>query len=184
MAAPTPAAADLRQLAEKYRALAELRAHRDQTPELDPRGPATRAALRALAESHPGCLRELDTLGAPEIERRARAASAAADGQPLEPWMAWIWAYHRLMRASLAIKRRLGRARLREGAPLAALLTEAEQIAGWPLSASFIHAVARPPQRRLGVVVLDLLGELYEDSPRVISETLFPPRRPSPYTLR
>jgi hypothetical protein len=183
-AMPQPTADDLRALAEKYRALAELRAHRDLSPAADPRAPGSRAALRTLAERHPGCLRELDTLGAAAIEQRAAAAAAAADGGALETWMAWIWAYHRLMRASLAVKRLLGRGRLREGAPLAALLAEAERVAGWPLDASFVRAVADPPQRRLGVVVLNLLGELYGDAPSAIGDVLFPKRRPSPYVLR
>src|SRR3954470_17992695 len=175
MEPPSPAAAELLELAEKYRTLAGLRAQKDGTP-----AQAGRATLQALAARHPGCLRELDTLGAPEIERRARAARAAAAGGPREPWMAWIWAYHRLMRATLATKQALGRDRSGAGPELAA---EAERIAGFPLDAAFVQAVAAPPQRRLAVLVLERLGQLFGAPPATIADTLSPRRRPAPYTL-
>jgi hypothetical protein len=174
---PSPAAADLRELAEKYRALAGLRAQKDGSP-----AQAGRATLQALAARHPGCLRELDTLGGPELERRASAAAAAAAGASLEPWMAWVWAYHRLMRATLDTKRALGRGRPHPDR-LPALIAEAERIAGFPLGAGFVEAVAAPPQRRLGVVVLQLLGQLFGHPPALIADSLFPRRRPAPYTL-
>jgi hypothetical protein len=96
--------------------------------------------------------------------------------------MAWIWAYHRLMRATLATRRALGRGPLRpeQVAPLAA---EAERIAGFPLDGGFVPAVAAPPQGRLGVAVLERLGRLYAEAPAVIAGALFPRRRPAPYTL-
>ncbi|HXU80213.1 MAG TPA: hypothetical protein VN914_02375 [Polyangia bacterium] len=177
MRPPSPTAADLGELAEKYRALAVLRAHRD-----GPQGQAGRATLQALAARHPGCLRELDTLGAPELERRASVTEAAAAGAATEPWMAWIWAYHRLMRATLATKRALGRGKLRAEA-IPALAADATLIAGLPLDEAFVRAVAAPPQRRLGVAVLQLLGSLFGEPPARIAATLFPRRRPPPYTL-
>jgi hypothetical protein len=173
---PWPAPAELLELAEKYRTLAALRAQKDGTSVQ-----AGRTTLQALAARHPGCLRELDTLGAPELERRARAAEAAAGGGAREPWMAWIWAYHRLMRATLATRRALGRAPLPDD--IAPLAVEAERIAGFPLDDGFVPAVAAPPQGRLGVAVLERLGRLYAESPAVIAGALFPRRRPSPYTL-
>jgi hypothetical protein len=174
---PSPAAAELLELAEKYRTLAALRAQKDGTP-----AQAGRATLRALAARHPGCLRELDTLGGPELDRRARTAEAAAAGGPREPWMAWIWAYHRLMRATLATRRALGRG---PAAPdqVAALAVEAQRIAGFPLDGGFVPAVAAPPQGRLGVAVLERLGRLFAESPAAIADALFPRRHPAPYTL-
>jgi hypothetical protein len=86
-------------LARKYRALAALRARRDGGGE-----PATRGELRALAREFPGCLRELDTLGRPELARRAMAAAAAAAGGAREPWMDWIASYHALMSEALAAR--------------------------------------------------------------------------------
>jgi hypothetical protein len=174
---PSPAAAELRELADKYRALAQLRGRRDGGG-----APAGAPTLRALAAKHPGCLRELDTLGLGELERRACAADAAAEGGAREPWMAWIWAYHRLMRAALATKRALG------GAPpppdrMTALAAEAQRLAGFALEARFVTEVAAPPQGRLAVLVLRRLGDLFAQPPRTIADTLFPPRRPPPYTL-
>jgi len=177
MEPPCPDAADLLELAEKYQALAGLRAQRDGSTTQ-----ASRATLRALADRHPGCLRELDTLGPVEIDRRAQAARAAAAGGPREPWMAWIWAYHRLMRATLAVKRAIGRGQPRAD-ELQALVNEARRIAGFALDTGFVLAVASPPQRRIGVVVLHLLAELFATPAAAIAQNLFPPRRPSPYTL-
>ncbi len=168
---PSPTAADLRGLAAKYRRLSALGAE------------TSKDDLRAVANEFPGALRELDTLGAPELTRRADATESAAAGGPLEPWMAWIWAYHRLMRATLALKRSLGRRR-----PLAAdldrLAAQATELAGFPLDGPFVHAVVRPPQRRLAVVVLERLAALYGIPATTIATALFPIRRPSPYTLR
>jgi hypothetical protein len=177
MIPPSPDAAALLELAEKYRTLVALRAQRDTS---DAR--TTRAVLRELADRHPGCLRELDTLGAVELERRAAAATAAAAGGPTEGWMSWIWAYHRLMRATLSTKRALGRGRPRPER-LPALAAEAARIAGVPLDTAFVLAVASPPQRRLGVVVLQMLGALFAVPPAEIAARLFPARRPPPYHL-
>jgi hypothetical protein len=93
-------------LARKYHALAALRARRDGD------GPAaTRAELRALAAEFPGCLRELDTLGATELARRERLCAAGAH----EPWMDWIAAYHARVRAALAARAGGTRVRASEG---------------------------------------------------------------------
>jgi hypothetical protein len=177
MDALLPAAAELLELAQKYRALIALRAQKDGTPTQ-----ASRGTLQALAARHPGCLRELDTLGPPELERRARAAESAAAGGDREPWMAWIWAYHHLMRATLTTRRALGRGPL-QPERLAALAAEASRLSGFVLGDDFVRAVAAPPQRRLGVLVLERLGRLFGQSPARIADTLFPRRRPPPYTL-
>jgi len=93
---PTLPRARLEALARKYAALVALRSRRDGD------GPAaTRVELRALAAEFPGALRELDTLGAPELARRADACTASLAGGIQEPWMAWIDAFHTLMRGAL-----------------------------------------------------------------------------------
>jgi hypothetical protein len=93
---PTLPHARLEALARKYACLVALRSRRDGD------GPAaTRAELRALAAEFPGALRELDTLGAPELARRADACAAALAGGIQEPWMAWIDGFHTLMRQAL-----------------------------------------------------------------------------------
>jgi hypothetical protein len=86
---PTLSQARLEALARKYACLVALRTRRDGD------GPAaTRAELRALAAEFPGALRELDTLGAAELARRADACAAALAGGIQEPWMAWIDGFH------------------------------------------------------------------------------------------
>jgi hypothetical protein len=146
-------------LARKYAALVALRRRRDAGG--DAQGGGT---LRALAAEFPGCLRELDTLGPTELERRARATAAAADGGPLEPWMAWIDGYHALMRDALA---------LRDPARRAAV----------EVDAAFAAAVLAPPEGRVGIVVLRALAARFGVPAATISAALFPARRPSPYSL-
>lgn len=179
----SPGADELNALARKYRTLVELRARRDQLPHgqaqsppaeppplSEPRTPA--AVLRSLAREFPGCLRELDTLGAAELaQRAARVAEAAAAGAASEPWMAWIARYHRLMRAALAI-RRAGGAAAGEGSS-----------DGLEVDAAFVADVMAPPDGRLGIVVFRRLGREFGVPAREIAAALFPVRRPSPYEL-
>jgi hypothetical protein len=196
-------------LLRKYRLLASWRLARDEDDHSTEVGRANRAALKALAEEFPGALRELDLLGLPEIKRRIgrltppglrrgqraakragqnwlseRAASRLTDNQDLKSdrWIAWILAYHSLMRAALVTKRTLGRAR---PSPTAVdqLAKTATTIAGVRLDESFVHDVARPPGGRLAIVVLRAVARRFDVSPVRVSATLFPPRRPAPYQL-
>jgi hypothetical protein len=172
-------AIDLGALERKYRVLSELRARR----EAGEGQPTARERLRALAREFPGCLRELDTLGAPELQRRARAAEAAARGGAREAWMDWIRAYHEVMRAALHI-----RASVSPKAALAPedqrrLAEDASAVAGVPLDESFVDAVRTPPYGRIGVVVLRALAARFGQPAETIARALFPVRRPSPYDL-
>jgi hypothetical protein len=148
-------------LARKYATLVALRRRRDAGGDA-----AGGGALRALAAEFPGCLRELDTLGLPELERRAHAC---ADADIDEPWIAWISAYHALMRAAFAV-----RAPERAGAASSAAEAADE---------AFVAAVLAPPEGRIGVVVLRALAKRFGVPAATIATTLFPARRPSPYTL-
>jgi hypothetical protein len=139
-------------LARKYAALAGLRLRRDGDGP-----PATRGELRALAAEFPGCLRELDTLGADELARRATATAAAASGAVTEPWMHWIAAYHEAMREALAARA--------------------------PGSAADSVGRVSGPEGRLNVVILRRLALRFGVPADIIAHTLFPVRRPSPYTL-
>ena len=153
---------ELRALARKYVALAELRARRDRG---EPGGGAEKlSALRELAREFPGSLRELDTLGGVELARRAERTAAAAEGEEREAWMEWICGYHQLMRAALEIRR--GPARAIEG-----------------IDEAFVAAVKAPPQGRIGIVVLRRLAAIHTTPAREIAAALFPLRRPSPYEL-
>ncbi len=178
----SPGADELHALARKYRTLVALRARRDQhqpaEPNLPPPPPSEKtpaAVLRSLAREFPGCLRELDTLGAVELARRAACvAEAAAAGEATEPWMAWIARYHRLMRAALAI-RRAGGDRGDAGA--------GDPRDGVEVEAAFVADVMAPPDGRVGIVVLRRLARDFGVPAKEIAAALFPVRRPSPYEL-
>jgi malonyl-CoA/methylmalonyl-CoA synthetase len=173
---------DLAALADKYEALATLRGRRDEGG-----AGATRDQLRRLARAFPGALRELDTLGAAELGRRARACRAAAAGGPEEPWMRWIWLFHRLLAAALAVKREAGvRARTTQPLPPARLraLAEAALVeSGISVDDAAVAAWAAPPGGRLVPLVLRTLARETGIGAAALSATLFPPRRPPPYTL-
>jgi hypothetical protein len=166
-----------RALARKYAALVELRRRRDAGG--DAAGGNT---LRALAAEFPGCLRELDTLGLSELERRAAAAATDAD----EPWMSWIAAYHALMRGALAVRDpRAANARddARALAAIAAAAAGADAAIARVFDEAFLAAVLTPPGGRVGVVVLRALATRFGVPAATIAATLFPTRRPSPYAL-
>lgn len=155
-----PPEAALRALARKYQRLAAWRGQRDEGSS------ATRGELRALAAEFPGCLRELDTLGATELARRALVCAGAAEGTtPGEPWMAWIDGYHALMRRAFAARDRRVRG----------LSGESDD--------DFERAVLSPPGGRMGVVVLRALAFRFGVPAATIAAALFPVRRPSPYGL-
>jgi len=163
-------------LARKYAALVELRRRRDTGG--DPLGGG---ALRALAAEFPGCLRELDTLGLAELERRAQVTRATTLGAHAEPWMAWIDGYHALMRAALAVRAPTRAGDTRTDAR--ALAASATSAAGVAVDETFVAAVLAPPHGRVGVVVLRALGARFGVPAAAIAAALFPVRRPSPYTL-
>ncbi len=156
---PSPVA--LQALARKYVRLAAWRDRRDG----DGLAAATRDELRVLASEFPGCLRELDTLGAAELARRAAAcAAAAADPLTAEPWMAWIDGYHALVRRALAAR-------------------EARARGEAPGGDAFEQAALAPPGGRMGVVVMRALAVRFGVPAATIAAALFPVRRPSPYDL-
>jgi hypothetical protein len=175
-------AATLAGLARKYATLVELRRRRDAGGDA-----AGGGALRALATEFPGCLRELDTLGLAELERRAHATTAAVAGLPREPWMDWIVAYHALLRGGLALRDPARAPPRRDQTDMAALVAIAGAAAGAGgaalIDASFVADVLAPPGGRVGVVVLRALAAHFDVPATTISATLFPARRPSPYAL-
>ncbi len=164
-----PSPAELAALADKYQRLVALRVARDAG------GPeATREQLRDLSRRFPGSLRELDTLGEAELRRRARAA---ADGAS-EPWMAWITAFHRLMRAALLVKASRARQRddrnEREDADLA---QRVRSETGLTIDRDLLRAFARPPQGRLAPLVLAEVARSFQVEAETMRTCLFPRRR-------
>ncbi len=167
-----PSRDELLALLRKYDAIAALRRDRAKGA-----AAAERGTLRALAKEFPGALRELDTLALTEIARRRRALSRAARGGAIDPWMAWMIAYHATMRAALVIKAKLGKSRPITDATMRAAIRSAVRLAGVPADRSFVESVARPPQGRLNVVVFERLGQKFARPPDEIWQALFPARR-------
>ncbi len=172
---PAPAVADLRALATKYRALADLRSRRDGDG-----APATKHELRALADEFPGCLRELDTLGEAEIARRARACDAAAAGAATQPWLSWIWCYHCMLRAALALKRGAPDRKPLSAARLKAHAEALSRSTGLALTPAFAAAVLHPPRGRLGSTIVRAVAELFAVPAPMVTAALMPSRRPGP----
>jgi hypothetical protein len=164
-----PDAAALARLAWKYRELGDLRRARARGEAVPPPH-----VFKALAREFPGCLRELDTLALDEVDARARALAAAAEGGPTAPWMEWLGGYHALLRAALRIKPRAG-AGLSD-ARAEALARDASAFAGVEVDAAFVRAVAAPPGGRVVGVVFARLSRLHGCPVAEMKAALFPAR--------
>ena len=162
----------LRALARKYRELGELRRAKTRDGSV-----ASREVFQALAHEFPGALRELDTLPLEEIDRRAVVLDRASAGGAIEPWMEWMAAYHAVMRAALATKRRWSGEDALAGAPLEEMAEDATRMAGVEIRAADIEAIGRPPAGRISVVVFDVLARTFGVAAEEIWEVLFPARR-------
>ena len=165
-------------LLRKYRLLARWRRAKDLSARssadaagavafVDPAEVASPAAMRALAQEFPGALRELDLLGAAELERRGACLQAALeqDGPACEPdgerWIGWIAAYHALMQLALAL-----RSPSPPAGPPPAIADDA-----------FLRDVQRPPDGRLSAAVLQALARLFQQPADELRTVLFPRRR-------
>jgi hypothetical protein len=185
---PPPTPTELEDLAIKYESLVRLRAGRDHDPNgsnghSNGHGESVRDLLRALSRQFPGSLRELDTLGLLELQRRAKVARAAAAGGAREPWMAWILAFHRLTAAALLIKRDNAARRRGRAVNERASRMQAAELARFNLEPPLVEALTHPPGGRLAPVVLGELARRFAVQPRALSETLFPSRRRRAETL-
>jgi hypothetical protein len=175
-----PTGEELACLARKYDTLADLRARREMGGGVAPRG-----ELLALAREFPGALRELDTLPIAEIQLRREALAAALGGDSPARWITWMIAYHATMRAALAIKARLARARdrgtLSEGL-VRQLAVEIAQQTALPVDEAFVRAVSQPPARRVNAAIFERLGREFGVPAEDMWETLFPARRKRRFT--
>ena len=133
-------------LLAKYAEILALRRARSVDPPI--------ARLRALSETFPGSLRELDALGDDEVERRL-ALLRAADGKSApEAWMVGMHWFHVELGALLRAKRWLGTRRNVDAA-----LTEAFVSAHAGDDAALhwqteLAAIARPPGGKLSRLAL------------------------------
>lgn len=152
-------------LGRKYRVLSELR-----------RGlvPGEVGVLKRLAAEFPGALRELDCLPLDVIDRRRDAVSRAEQGAPLEPWIEWMIAYHRLMRLALAAKRRLASARSPGFEQATRIALELRLECAEPCEPAFVERVASPPSGRLNRLVFEELAIVLGRSSFEIEGALFP----------
>jgi len=161
-----PLPSDLARLAHKYRTIGELRRARSRgepVPERD--------VFRALSSEFPGVLSELDTLPLEEIDRRADSLALAAEGAAIEPWMAWIHAYHALMRAALFIRLRTARAR---SEITAAMAEKASERSGIRVDEAFAQTVARPPGGRINAVIYARLSAIFGVPATDVKRAIFP----------
>jgi hypothetical protein len=174
-----PSLRSLARLARKYRTLGSLRrakARGEAIPE--------RAVFRDLAAEFPGALTELDTLHLDEIDRRADLLERAAEGGDIDPWMAWLHAYHALARAALHIRlrgaRARGDARARPLEPAidpsmaTSLAAAASERSGIPVDDAFVQAVLRPPGGRVNAVLYERLSIAFGVPAPVIKRAIFP----------
>lgn len=168
---PPPSGAELERLADKYAQMASLRRAK-RRGEAD----APREVYRTLASEYPGSLNELDTLTLRELDERAGALRAAALHGAREPWMDWLDAYHRLMRAALLVKATL-RGKRPDAATSTSLVRSVSRSTGVEVDPSFVELVARPPGGRLVATVFDCLGRHFGAPSDEMWTTLFPRRR-------
>jgi hypothetical protein len=145
----------------------------------------TRAEMRALAEAHPGALRELDTLGERELARRVEGVACATTGGPIEPWMTWVLLMHRLLAAALFLKseRSAGKAGRAEPPPdsqgRARLRAQAEALAQVPLPDALVEALLSPPGGRVTPIVLAEVAARFHRPVEEVAAVLLPSRRQS-----
>ncbi|HWV37812.1 MAG TPA: hypothetical protein VN033_04970 [Vulgatibacter sp.] len=109
-----PSARRLDRLAWKYLQLTTLRARREELERAgawrfdDVEARDRKRAFRRIAREFPGALRELDSLPASALRRRAAAverARAAPPDTPREPWIDLALDFHRIVRMILAVRR-------------------------------------------------------------------------------
>ncbi len=151
-----PTRDELVALEEKYSQLEGLRRGRERGETIP-----DRSVFKRLAERFPGALRELDTLPMHVIEERRRQLGQTLAGDEVAPWMAWIAAYHRLMRVALWIKLRTAKAPDIGDERMAFLLRNITNEFGFGLEESFVRDVAKPRSGRIHAVVFARLGEMF-----------------------
>ena len=166
---------------DKYTILLQMRRRRDTGENTD------RATLAQLSQRFPGALRELDRNRAAALQERLEIVQAVREGRlPPPDWLAWIWNYHRLLSAALAV--RLAAAGVLS-APLSTranhrldpserrlIQTMAEKQTGVSIDAEFLMLALAPPDGRLAPTVLSTVAAQFGTTAAQVGDTLFPPR--------
>jgi hypothetical protein len=167
-----PSAERLARLAAKYHDLGALRRARQRGEPVPHRD-----VFRKLAGEFPGCLHELDTLPLDEIDQREAALRRASEGGTVEPWMAWLDGYHALLRAALWLRAPPREVEASTEEQAKRLAEAASAIAGVPVDAGFVRAVADPPGGRLVTLVFATLERMHGSPAATIRRALFPHAR-------
>ena len=136
-----------------------------------------RIIFKSFAGRFPGVLRELDTLPMDAITSRRQALGVAVSGGVVEPWIAWMVAYHGLLRAALWIKIRTAKQSDVTKERMAFLLRGVTNEFGFGVDEAFVVDVARPRTGRLNAVVLERLEMMFGVSVVEIRKELFKGRR-------
>jgi len=163
-----PTREELLALEAKYAQMESLRRARDRGEPIP-----ERQVFKALAERFPGVLRELDTLPLDVIEKRRQLLAEAIAGGVVESWMAWMVAYHGLMRAALWIKLRTAKQPDVTTERMVFLRRGLTNEFGFGLDEAFVVEVARPRAGRLNAVVLARLADMFGVSAAEIRKALF-----------
>jgi hypothetical protein len=98
---------------------------------------------------------------------------AAVVGGEVEPWMAWMVAYHGLMRAALWIKIRTAKQPAVTNERVVFLVRGVTNEFGFGVDEAFVLEVARPRAGRLNAVVLARLEMMFGVSVAEIRKGLF-----------
>ena len=167
-----PTRDELLALEAKYVQMESLRQARERGEPIP-----ERMVFKSFAERFPGVLRELDTLPMDAITSRRQALGVAVSGGVVEPWMAWMVAYHGLMRAALWIKIRTAKQPDVTQERMVFLLRVITSEFGFGVDESFILDVVRPRAGRLNAVVLGRLEVMFGVSVVELRKGLFGGRR-------
>ncbi len=171
MSSSGPTRDQLTLLESKYAEILALRQARDRGEPMP-----EKHVFKALAERFPGVLRELDTLPLEVVENRLLALRAAGVDGPIEPWMAWMSAYHALVRVALSIKLRTAKRQELSPDRLIFLARTAGTEVGFGVDEQFVMEVARPRAGRINAVVMARLETMFGVPEMEIRKALFPGR--------
>jgi hypothetical protein len=163
-----PTREDLLALEAKYAQLEALRRARERGEPIP-----ERAVFKALAGQFPGALRELDKLPMVVIEMRRQQLGIAVAGGLVEPWMAWMVAYHALLRAALWIKMRTAKRPDVTSERVVILVRGVADEFGFGVDEQFVVDVARPQAGRINAVVLGRLEVIFGVSMGELRRGLF-----------
>lgn len=145
-------------LRDKYETLLSLRSARRDAPDQDP----PRAALRRLAQTFPGALRELELRSDEDLRERLRGLSLEA-GSAVPPWAPPQVVFHGTLRIALALKRVMANAddpeaRARQHLASIAPTIDAPPVILW--DKLHLRHIANPPGGRLSRIVVGWTAEI------------------------